>query len=164
MALHDNYVTYSTPPSQVPGKKIPLNIISNFSNMQSIELPISVAYTVGRFNILFGGNIVYDFAINPNELSYPHPTVYSGAEPGNVSSGQPKVQLSDFSSKFGLGYLFGVSYQATSDISVDMRMVQTAWNDSKTPGGAILFRDLYNSPSLQFSIRYRLVKDKKATR
>jgi opacity protein-like surface antigen len=151
-SITDNYYTYT----QAGGglyTKTTQPVTYSFSTLQSIEMPISIRYCKSHFNFYVGGNIVYTFAINTGESSSTA-TSTTVSTAGSNSEGQIKV--SDFDSRFGLGYLFGVSYQVTPNMMLDFRNVQTVWDNASTPGAKTISNQLYKSPSLQISIGYRL--------
>ena len=151
-SLTDNTYTYT----QTGGgqyTKITTPFTYNFSTLQSIEMPISIRYCKSHFNFYVGGNIVYTFTINTAEAgSTPVSTTVSAAG----SNTESQIKVSDFDSKFGLGYLLGISYQITPNVMLDFRNVQTVWDNASTPGAKIISNQLYKSPSLQVSIGVRL--------
>ena len=153
-SLNDNYYTY-TPAGGGQYNKTVNPLSYSFSTLHSIELPISVRYCKSKFNFYVGGNIVYTFAINTGastlSTTTQQPTVVSAA--GNNT--EPSIKANDFDSKFGFGYLFGISYQISPSVMLDFRNVQTVWNNASTPGAKIISNQLYKSPSLQVSIGYR---------
>ena len=152
-AVNDNYYTY-TPTSGGYTRQLQLNSYS-FSTLHSMELPVAVRYHTGNFNFYVGGNLVYTFSINTGAAIQPDNSNVS-VVPTPLSDNAPKLQASDFNSRFGLGYLLGISYQVSPNVTLDLRNVQTAWDNSKSGGSKIVSDQLYRSPSLQLSLNYRL--------
>ncbi len=153
-SLHDDYYNY-TPVSGGYSKEKVLNPYS-ISTLHSIEMPISLRYSQGNFNFFFGPNLVYTFAVNTGDypLVDPTSTPVIVSTPGNDN--MPKLKAGDFDSRFGVGYLFGVSYQVSPKVMIDFRDVQTFWTTANTAGSKYISTQLYKSPSFQLSIGYRL--------
>jgi len=152
-SLNDDYYQY-TPVAGGFSRELVKNPYS-ISNLQSIEMPISLQFSKSNFNFMIGPNISYAFGINAGE----YPTVITGntptivGTPGNDNT--PKIKANDFNSRFGIGYLVGVSYQLSPKVYLDLRDVQTFWDNSKTGGSKYISSQLYRSPSFQLSIGYR---------
>ena len=153
-SLNDNYYSY-TQQGNVWSRQQMTNIYS-FSTLHSIEMPLIVRYSFGKFNCYVGGNLVYTFSINeggPQPLTVaPPPTTV--AAPGNDET--PKLGASDFNSRFGFGCLFGVSYKVAPNVTLDLRNVQTLWDNANSSGAKYISDQLYKSPSIQLSLGYRL--------
>lgn len=146
--LNDNYTTISN--TNAGMVRDSMRHYFNYSSMQSIELPVSIRYRAGNFALFVGGNLVYNFAINAEEIQQP----YQVALEGPVTA--PKFSSNDFGARFGIGYLFGVGYNITPALQLDMRMVQTLHDNAKGSGAQSISKDFYQTPSLQLSINYRL--------
>jgi hypothetical protein len=116
--LNDDYVAYVNQPGSGNTVKYAFQHYFQFSNVQSFEMPVSLRYSLKQFIIFGGANLVYNMAINANEVSPPYPTVSQVSEPG--TSTQPKLAVNDFSSKLGLGYLCGIGYQCTPNLQIDL--------------------------------------------
>jgi len=153
-SIEDNYYTY-TPVGSQYRKDLQLNSYS-FSALHSLEMPVAVRYHKGNFNFYAGGNFLYTFSINTGAFTVPAP----GAAPEFVNApgpdNAPTFKEEDFSSRFGLGYLFGFSYDVAPNLSLDLRNVQTVWDNAATTGAKSISGQLYKTPSLQLSIMYRL--------
>ena len=116
---------------------------------------MTARYCIGNFNFFAGGNLVYSFAINTGDYrpDPPAPVFVTATSNDNKA----KVDPNDFnSSRFGLGYMFGVSYQVSQKVTLDLRDVQTFWDNSKTEGAKYISSQLYRSPSFQISLGYRI--------
>lgn len=158
-AYDDNYSTYSPAPTGGYYRQVQTNEYS-FANLQSLEMPVSARYNVGKFSFFAGGNFVYNFTINTGaEPVTPTtaPTVVS--QQGNDTTA--KLKSGDFKSRFGIGYLFGIAYQIAPNLTMDLRNVQTVWSSDNSSGGKIVSGQLYQGPSLQMSVIYRLGKKSK---
>ena len=155
-AIDDNYYTYTPVGSGQFAKQEKLNSYG-FSSLQSIEIPISLRYRRGNFTIFAGANLVYTFAINTGAASMP-----SNTAPVMVSAqgndNQPKLGERDFESRFGVGYLFGFAYEVSPNVTIDLRSVQTVWDNAGTSGAQSISSQLYKNPSVQLSFGYKFVK------
>lgn len=134
----------------------------NFTAVQTLEAPVTLRYSVGRLFGEAGINMMYGFAINAEEVERPSnsPITVSRAFPVNNSvqeniGGGKHVLLSDFNSRFGLGYVLGAGYQITPALTTNFRLVQNVWDNASTDGGRKVSRNLYQTPSVQLSIGYR---------
>lgn len=152
--IDDNFYTYTQVGSQYR-KDLQLNSYS-FSALHSLELPVSVRYHQGKFDFYAGGNFLYTFSINTGAATQPA----VGVAPEFVSTpgtdNAPTLNEADFSSRFGLGYLFGFSYQVAPKFNIDLRNVQTVWDNAASTGAKSISNQLYKTPSIQLSIMYRL--------
>ncbi|MBL7693162.1 MAG: outer membrane beta-barrel protein, partial [Flavipsychrobacter sp.] len=152
--VDDNFYTYTQVGSQYR-KDLQLNSYS-FSALHSLELPVSVRYHQGKFDFYAGGNFLYTFSINTGAATQPAVGVAPEfvSTPGNDNA--PTLSEADFNSRFGLGYLFGFSYQVAPKFNIDIRNVQTVWDNAASTGAKSISNQLYKTPSLQLSIMYRL--------
>jgi hypothetical protein len=153
-SIDDNFYSY-TPVGGQYRKQLQLNSYS-FSALHSLEMPVAVRYSKGSFNFYAGANFLYSFSINTGATTLPASTVAPEyvAEPGNDDKGV--LSETDFKSRFGLGYLFGFSYKVAPNVDIDLRNVQTVWDNAATTGAKSISGQLYKTPSLQLSIMYRL--------
>ncbi len=143
-SMQDHYFDYSSNDS--------VTNTFTFSTLHSFELPIAFRYTAGRMSFFTGPNLVYTLRVNTG----PEPLRYAMANtiaPGKPTA--PSLMESDFRSRFGVGYIFGMSYQVSPYVNLDFRAVQTMWDNVNTQGAKNISDQLYKSPSLQFSIGYR---------
>ena len=105
---------------------------------------------------------MYNFSITPEEISHtvatpmPNIEIPNGVNWRSIYKTTPVYTINDFSSRFGLGYLFGLSYEFTPSVMVDFRATQSLWDNAKTDGAKQISTTLYKSPSMQLSIIYRL--------
>lgn len=143
-SLKDTYIDYGNNDSVINS--------FNFSTLHSFEMPWSVRYTIKNCSFFAGANFLYTLAVNTGAapLTYSSTTPYAA---GRQST--PTMQEADFGGRFGMGYLFGFSMKVAPNLSLDVRNVQTVWDNTKTGGAKNVSAQLYKSPSLQFSIQYR---------
>ena len=153
--VNDNYYNYLNNGT----KQLMLNSYS-FSALHSMELPISIRYSKGNFTFIAGGNIVYSFSINTGAATIASPTapVATNVSPAQATDNKPQLNASDFNSRFGLGYLFGFAYKVSPNVTLDLRDVQSFWDNAGSAGAKSVSTQLYKSPSFQFSLNYRLGK------
>jgi hypothetical protein len=152
--IEDNYYVYTQVGNQYR-KDLLLNSYS-FSALHSIEVPVAIRYTKGNFNFYTGGNFLYSFSLNTGAATMPAVGVPSTFVNEEGNDNAPKFKEEDFRSRFGLGYLLGFSYQLAPNASIDLRSVQTVWDNAATTGAKSISGQLYKTPSLQLSIMYRL--------
>ena len=153
--VNDNYYNYLNNGT----KQLMLNSYS-FSTLHSLEMPISIRYNKGNFTFFAGGNIVYSFSINTGAATIASPAgpVATSIPASQANDNAPKLNTSDFNSRFGLGYLFGFAYKVSPNVTLDLRDVQSFWDNAKDGGAKSVSTQLYKSPSFQFSLNYRLGK------
>jgi hypothetical protein len=127
--------------------------VYSFPTLHSFEMPIAARFNVGNFGFSAGLNLVYSLSFTPDS-TMGQPSASTKSQPVGIASG-PKLNFDDFGSRFGIGYLVGMSYNVSQNLTLDMRNVQTVWDNAKSPGSKIISDQLYKSPSLQFSLIYR---------
>lgn len=150
----DNYVTY-TALSNGGYQKDSVQQSFRYNNLQSVELPVALQYTLGKCSMFAGGNLVYNFSIyNDFQQNALSPEITT--QPGR--SIVPQYTPNDFVSRIGIGYLLGGCYYITPQLRADARIVQTVWDNSSSTGSQLLSRNLYKNPSLQLSIGYTFKK------
>ncbi len=150
--LNDDYYTYTQIGPNMWSRQQIQNPFS-FSTLHSFELPLIVRYTKKNFSIFAGGNLVYTLAINESQgIATPGATTQVAAV-GNDT--KPTIKESDFNGRFGLGYVFGAAIQLSPVISLDIRDVQTLWDNAGSTGSQAVSTQLFRSPSFQLSMGYR---------
>lgn len=157
-----------TPDPQYPGnmlyvwtdKTIRHNL--NYDMVNTIELPIMARYHWGQWYAQGGANLVFSQAINAKESTTAlddykqHNESRPSMVPGPfITNNHPNVELSDFGARFGTGYVLSGGYMFSPAVYVDMRLTQTFWDNSKTPGAKQVSKDLLRTPSVQVSVGYR---------
>jgi hypothetical protein len=130
----------------------------SFSTLHSFELPLALRYTYKNFTVLAGANFQYAMAINPgdNEVSKDPNMLPVFATTIGPNSTPSLNGSSDFGARVGIGYLFGFNMKVAPNVNLDLRNVQTFWDNASGSGSIKVSEQLYKSPSLQFSIIYRL--------
>ncbi len=156
--LNDNYYQYTAQPNGGYKREFVSNPYS-ISTLHSIEMPIALRFTAGKFNFAVGPNVVYTFGINTGNYRTVDPNATFVTTMGNDNTA--KIQAGDFNSRFGLGYLFGVSYQVSPKVTIDLRDVQTIWDNASTTGAKAVSTQLFRSPSFQLSLGYKFGGGKK---
>lgn len=128
--------------------------------ISSFELPITLRYQLSKLSILGGLNASYLFPVN-----YTVQMNQDREAPQSVTSLSPfkatssAINTNDFRSRLGLGYTVGFIYDLSKNVSLDLRMSQTLWNNVK--GTSSLSTNLYQQPNIQFSLFYFLGKKDK---
>ncbi len=153
-SVEDDYYTY-TPIGGQYSKTRQLNSYG-FSALHSIEMPVAIRYSKGKFNFFTGGNFLYAFSINTGAATMPDRNTPAVLVNEVGQDNAPKLNSADFNSRFGLGYLLGFSYQVGNNVSFDLRSVQTVWDNAATTGAKSVSSQLFKAPSMQLSIMYRL--------
>ena len=158
LSISDNYDKYTLQPSSGMYEKDSTLRSFAFSTLHSFEFPVTVHYSHGKFNVFAGPNFVYSLSINTGggDLPYISPGAPKLVSTPNTANSEPKLTATDFNARFGIGYIFGVSYEVAPNFTIDFRNVQTVWDNAKTPGERAVSHELYKSPSLQLSLGYRL--------
>ncbi len=139
-----------------------MNHYFNFSTIGTGNLPVMVKYSVDRFFMLAGVDLVYHFRMNAEEIDAPvtgaelRDTLLASQASSLLAGSDPSVQLSDLGARFGIGYLLGVGYKATPNLHLDLRLTHTFWDNAATGGAKKVSDQLFRIPSLQFSLGYRL--------
>jgi hypothetical protein len=55
-----------------------------------------------------------------------------------------------------MGYIFGIAFRLDPRSELDLRTVQTVWDNVRNDGAKTVSNTLYKSPSIQLSLNYRL--------
>jgi len=143
-SISDNYVDYVKKDSVV-------NTYS-FSTLHSFEVPLSIRYCFGRFNLYGGGNFVYALGINTGSDPV-YTNLVNTPAPGQKSA--PGLTIDDFASRMAFGYLLGMTMEISPNVTLDFRTTQNLWDNMHSDGGKTVSSQLYRSPSLQLSVGYR---------
>lgn len=136
----------------------------DYTTLSSLQMPLAIRYAVQRFTAFTGVNFTYNFAVNSvTDLGKTYrssETLASGSVNYKWENGAPQISVKDFSSRFSIGYLFGMAYQMSPAMQLDVRVTQAFWDNAKTPGAKTVSKALYDNPSLQLNISYRFGKSK----
>jgi len=153
--LSDNYIDVV----QKQGSYLQGNVehFFKFTSLQSIEMPLALRYAAGRLNLFGGLNLAYHFAVNVDEQTLTSPdTAYKAFNnPGGKIKVRPSVSYDDFRARFALGGLLGISYELLPSLQLDFRATKNVWDNGYGLGAEQVSSQLYNAPSIQFSIFYR---------
>jgi hypothetical protein len=129
----------------------------NYPTVSSVELPVMIKYSFNRFNMLAGANLAYYMGFTPDHKEFIYKkegTIVPPPPPGAIMTSK------DFGSRFGVGYLFGVGYQVSPAIQLDMRMTQSVWDNAASAGADRVSKEVFQLPSLQFNMSYRFSSNK----
>jgi hypothetical protein len=129
----------------------------NFSTLHSFEMPWSIRYTRNKMTFEAGMNVLYTTGVNTGAAPIRYTTAINS--PGAFSPA-PTLAESDFAGRFGFGYLFGCSYQVAPNVNLNLRTVQTFWDNAQSSGARTVSSQLYKSPTLQVSVQYRFGRNK----
>ncbi|MFA6059961.1 MAG: hypothetical protein WC756_17270 [Taibaiella sp.] len=126
------------------------------NNFGALEMPITLNYNLGRVSVFGGLNMAYAFPIKwskENTLNTV-PVQQTRAQNENpfLNSNFVIDEQKDFSSRFGLGYVWGLNYDLSRKVSLDARMTQILWDNNK--GNTDAIKRLFHVPTLQVSFGY----------
>lgn len=135
----------------------------NFKNFYSLELPLMMQFNYRSVALYGGVNMAYNFKLNVNEKTKNYVIDYHDTVPNSYVYTFPadkgsQLQRSDFSSRFGLGYTIGASYQFNPQLYIDVRMTQNVWDNMKTNAAREISNGFFKVPNIQFSLGYRFRK------
>lgn len=126
------------------------------NNFGALEMPITLNYNLGRVSVFGGLNIAYAFPIKwskENTLNtVPVQQTRTQNENPFLSSDFKIDEQKDFSSRFGLGYVWGLNYDLSRKVSLDARLTQILWDNNK--GNTDAIKRLFHVPTLQVSFGY----------
>jgi len=163
-SINDKSISYDNISSQqvsgiewlFKGTQTTTNTAYKVNSFSELQLPVTLNYSFGRLSVLGGLNLAYAF---PIKWSTSNNVVIEDVSTTENSSSNPflntdsKIDNSkDFSSRFGLGYVGGLSYDLSRKVSLDARVTQNLW--SSYNGGADNISKLFKTPTFQFSISY----------
>ncbi len=151
--LNDDYYHYEQFAGSSSYTKSVVSYSFSFSSLHSLEMPIFMRLNHKNFSAYAGGNMVYSFGVGTN--AQPLATKTSVVTTTKLNDDHPTLSNTDFGQRFGLGYLFGITYRISPRLSLDLRNVQTVWDNMKTDGAKSVSNTLYKSPSLQLSMGFR---------
>lgn len=126
------------------------------NSFSALEFPITLSYSLGRVSVFGGLNLSYAFPVQwekTNTLSVQKVNSTESSDKSPFVGSTPTMnEQKDFSSRMGVGYVGGVSYDVSRRISLDARMTQNLWTNYN--GNAKAVNDLFKTPTFQFSIGY----------
>jgi hypothetical protein len=126
------------------------------NNFGALEMPITLNYNLGRVSVFGGLNMAYAFPLNwtkENTLNtVPVQQVRNQNENPFLNDPFTIDEQKDFSSRFGLGYVWGLNYDLSRKVSLDARLTQILWDSNK--GNTDAIKRLFHVPTLQVSFGY----------
>jgi hypothetical protein len=126
------------------------------NSFNSLEMPVTLSYNLGRVSLFGGVNLAYAFPVGWNkETSYNEVSVEKQlTQDKNPFENKSFLfdEKSDFGSRFGVGYVFGLNYDLSRKVSLDARMTQILWDNAQ--GNIDAINRLFRMPTLQLSIGY----------
>ena len=152
---NDDYYAYE--PNSAGGyRKTKIDHDFSFSTLHSLELPISFKYNVANFSCFAGANFLYTFGVNTSAAALQDPNAPVQVVQSKGNDDQATVNYKDFGQRFGIGYLFGIAFRLDPRSEIDLRTVQTVWDNVRSDGAKSVSNTLYKSPSIQMSFNYRI--------
>lgn len=126
------------------------------NNFGALEMPITLNYNLGRVSVFGGLNVAYAFPVKwtkENTLNtVPVQQVRNQNENPFLNDPFTIDEQKDFSSRFGLGYVWGLNYDFSRKVSLDARLTQILWDSNK--GNTDAIKRLFHVPTLQVSFGY----------
>lgn len=126
------------------------------NNFGALEMPITLNYNLGRVSVFGGLNMAYAFPVKwtkENTLNtVPVEQTRTQNENPFKNSAFTIDEQNDFSSRFGLGYVWGLNYDFSRKVSLDARLTQILWDNNK--GNTDAIKRLFHVPTLQVSFGY----------
>jgi hypothetical protein len=160
--FNDDYYVYESNNGAGGGwKKSKIDYDYSFSTLHSLELPLYLKYTVANFSFFGGANFSYIFGINTSAAPLPDPNFPAQIVAAKSNDDHATVSYSDFGQRFGIGYLFGIAFKLSPTVTLDLRSAQNCWDNLKSAGAKTVSTTLYNTPSTQVSLNFRLGAPKK---
>jgi opacity protein-like surface antigen len=135
----------------------------SFGSYSSLALPLYVQYNHQRFSIYGGLNLGFHFRPNVDFADVKIATISrfdtlaAGTPMVAPASRAADVSLSDFDSRFSVGYLAGAKYQITPKLHLDLRLTQQLWDNlrQRSVGTAKVSETYLYLPTIQLSAGYR---------
>lgn len=166
----DNAITYD-----VTGEKTPLGTqfsgteFKTQTNYQAnrlsrISVPVLLSYNLGRVSLFAGPEFSYYFHLDNTHNETVQSTAVSKLSYDNVNPFSDKYYRldpsTDFKARFALGYAFGLSYDFSRKVSVDLRFNQMLWDNSgKYQLDAV--RQIYRQPMVELNLGFYLGRKEK---
>lgn len=122
----------------------------------ALEMPVTLSYNLGRLSIFAGLNMAYAFPIKWSKENTFNTTNVQQTQNQNQNPFRDDVfkvdEQKDFNSRFGVGYLWGMSYDVSRKISLDARVSQIVWDNGS--GNTDAINRMFRIPTMQVSIGY----------
>lgn len=163
-SIQDNAVKYIAGTPTVSGSEFIYNYVMESNNrthkvqnVSSLEMPILLSYNFGRMSLFGGANVAYMFNINPvvaTDISSSSNSVTTSTMKFPYESTSSQLQSTDFKSRMGLGYVFGMNYDLSRNISLDARMTHNVWDNAQTDMSRQISKSVFRQPSLQIGLNF----------
>ena len=150
--LNDNYVEITEDKGQFLQRNV--EHFFKFANLQSIEMPVSLRFAMGRLNLLGGLNMAYHFAVDAEPIKN-YPEEYAPVANPDWSRNRPTIKYDDFKARFAFGGLIGISFQVSPSLQLDIRTVKTFFDTAPVNGSYKVSQLIYMPASFQISAGYR---------
>lgn len=162
-SINDQSVTYDNVSSQQSGLEWLFNGTQNtttsaykINNFSALEFPVTLNYSLGRISVFGGLNMAYAFPLKWDKANVVSTATVSQPTSKNenpfLNSDFKLNEQNDFASRFGMGYVAGVTYDLSRKLSFDARVTQNVWTNYN--GDADAVNKLFKMPAFQFSIGY----------
>lgn len=126
------------------------------NSYEALEMPVTLNYNLGRVSIFGGLNMAYAFPVKWRKENTINTADVKQTRDQNenpfLNTGFTIDEQKDFSSRFGIGYVWGLNYDLSRKVSLDARMTQILWDNNK--GNTDAIRKLFHVPTLQVSFGY----------
>lgn len=163
-SIQDKSVKYSAGTPVVSGSQFIYNYVmeSNIrnhkvQNVSSLEMPILLSYNFGRMSLFGGANIAYMFNINPvvsTNIASETGSIETTTMKFPYTNTSAQLQSTDFKARLGLGYVFGMNYDLSRNISLDARMTHNIWDNANTDMSRQISKSVFRQPSLQIGLNF----------
>jgi len=171
--LADEFVTYKYGAPTASGSEFVYSYEENsegkyykIQNFASLELPVTLSYNLGRVSVFGGANLAYGFTMHPlvsTETNAANKTLTTPTAKFPLASQEARVVPDDFKSRFGLGYVFGMTYDLSRSFSLDARVSQTVWDNAAGEMSKQLSNAIFRKPSLQVGLNIYFGRREKVT-
>ncbi len=135
----------------------------NLKSFYTLQVPVLLNAHIKKFNAYGGVHLNYGFRMNTSATQSSSPlyvsdTVTTGASYVERTNTTPKFTRDDFSSRLGLGYTIGGSYNFNSQLYLDLRMSNLFWDNTQGAAKQEISDVFFKIPSFQLSLGYRFRK------
>lgn len=134
------------------------------NNLSRLSIPVLLSYNLGRVSLFGGPEFSYFLPLKNQKAtsvqsSYVSKFAYDNKNPFTEQSSRLSP-ATDFHSRFAAGYSFGLSYDFSRNLSVDVRMSQMLWdNTGKYKLDAL--RNIYRQPAVEVNLDFFLGRREK---
>ena len=165
--INDSYNKYTNQTIDQSGNKpVYTATAQKFTDVYSLksnsywEVPVTLRYQLSRLSIMGGVFANYmagtTYALQPKQLEGDATQVTGGTQ---FRDEKPNVTAADFKARMGMGMTLGASYDFSKHVSLDFRLNQNLWTNTK--GSSLLSENLYRATGAQLSLFYFIGKKDK---